>query len=303
MSAIWNKSINNYFTIAARKRISGINDWKIFKIDLSDNSTTDITAEVTINEIELPLQNPVTSVIIEIIDDLNFVVQDILGFYVGMKLFIVDQYVVIEKIANSQITLCDIPKHTLTVDDVVIESSKTGDYKVFVPANTLTGNNYQFFAQSKECRVSITSQIISCESSSISSEDSTIVILGDFYELKLGSFIKVYVKCKLGIPTLEIKNSNAIIMETFTSSTYNSTPDLYVFDVFIDDLGEMSTGGINWQDGYYVMKVQSDLLPPAIKPIQLVRPEDYRSSLSDISNSADIMSEELASGNKAYIKM
>ena len=60
---------------------------------------------------------------------------------------------------------------------------------------------------------------------------SMVEILGDMYLFKLGEFYKVFCRCDMGVPVLELKTSNGSLMENLSPVAFNSTPNIYTFDL------------------------------------------------------------------------
>lgn len=118
--------------------------------------------------------------------------------------------------------------------------------------------------------------------------------LGDYYEFTLGTLQKIFVKYGTSEhPKLDlIKYDESYIVKGLTSNKFNAT-NSWVFDLFIDELGETNAENIIWQDGFYMMKLYSDDSDLVYyKPIKLIRELDTRSTQSDINELKDMISAE-----------
>ena len=128
---------------------------------------------------------------------------------------------------------------------------------------------------------------------SIFSHTLTDGFLGDFYEFPLGTLQKIFVKYGTSaIPKLDlIKYDESYIITGQTAVKFNATVS-YVFDVFFDDLGEISNGVV-WQDGFYMLKLYSDDSDLVYyKPIKLIRDTETKATQSDIDEIKDLINSE-----------
>jgi hypothetical protein len=109
-------------------------------------------------------------------------------------------------------------------------------------------------------------------------------ILGDFYKVPLGELIRVFARYSPGnTPKLSlIKYDQTYIEKDIPGTVFNGT-GMFYFDLVIGELGEVTTEGLIWQDGFYVLKVHSDESEITYsKPIQLSRTEDVCATKSDL---------------------
>ena len=90
---------------------------------------------------------------------------------------------------------------------------------------------------------------------SIFSHTLTDGFIGNFYEFSLGSLEKIFTKYGTGLPKLDLMKSDGSIVETYNSETFEN---MYFFNIYFDELGELSTNNVIWQDGIYVLKLYSD---------------------------------------------
>jgi hypothetical protein len=129
---------------------------------------------------------------------------------------------------------------------------------------------------------------------SIYSHTLTDGFLGDFYEFSLGTLQKIFVKYGTSLaPKLDlIKYDESYILKGLTGVKFNAT-ESYSFDIFLDDLGEISSEGIIWQDGSYMLKLYSDDSDLVYyKPIKLIRETETQSTKADITELKDMISSE-----------
>lgn len=118
--------------------------------------------------------------------------------------------------------------------------------------------------------------------------------LGDFYEFTLGTLQKIFVKYGTSLsPKLDlIKYDESYIIIGQQATKFNAT-ESYVFDVFFDDLGSISTSGVVWQDGFYMLKLYSDDSDLVYyKPIKLIRDTETKATQSDIDEIKDMINAE-----------
>lgn len=124
---------------------------------------------------------------------------------------------------------------------------------------------------------------------SIFSHTLTDGFIGDFYEFTLGTFEKIFVKYGTGVPKLDLIKSDGSIMNTFNSIAFDS---LYYFDIYFDELGEL-TNNVIWQDGIYILKIYSDDSDlKYYKTIKLIRETESRSTKQDINDIKNIIDSE-----------
>ena len=117
--------------------------------------------------------------------------------------------------------------------------------------------------------------------------------LGDFYEFTLGTLQKIFVKYGTSnAPKLDlIKYDESYIISAQIGTKFNAT-NSYVFDLFFDDLGEISNGVV-WQDGFYMLKLYSDDSDLVYyKPIKLIRDSETKSTQSDIDEIKSLINAE-----------
>ena len=125
---------------------------------------------------------------------------------------------------------------------------------------------------------------------SIFSHTLTDGFIGNFYEFTLGTLEKIFVKYGTGSPKLDLIKSDGSIIETYTSQTFEN---LYYFDIYFDELGEMSTNNVVWQDGVYILKMysdDSDLI--YYRTIKLIRENESTSTKQDITDIKNIIDSE-----------
>ncbi len=128
---------------------------------------------------------------------------------------------------------------------------------------------------------------------SIYSHTLTDGFLGDFYEFVLGNLEQIFVKYGTSVnPKIDIiKNNEALILKEITGSRFNDS--IYSFNIFFDELGEISPEGVIWQDGVYILKIYSDDSDLVYyKPIKLIRENDARSTQQDIKDIIDAIGSE-----------
>lgn len=162
MSILWKKDTTNHFTIAARKRLSGIDDFEVFLHNITDDITTKIV-DLDITEIIKPTPNPLSFEISEVISQTDIRLVDPTGLYEGSKLKVNDTfYITVDYLDGDLIHLFENhPTNSFAVGNVMTESGNTGDYKVTVTPDILEEfKKYQFIISSKKFNVQCTSDII-----------------------------------------------------------------------------------------------------------------------------------------------
>jgi len=117
-------------------------------------------------------------------------------------------------------------------------------------------------------------------------------ILGDFYNLNIGSFNRIFVEYLEGTPKLSlIKHDKTHILDDIEAVAFEGT-GMYYFDVQIGQI----------EEGFYVFKLYSkDNLTTHIKPIKLTVDMKIKSILDIITDKVDMIDERTASDNK-YVK-
>ena len=137
-------------------------------------------------------------------------------------------------------------------------------------------------------------QTLDLNQCSIYSHTLTDGFLGDFYTFNLGTLQKFFVKYGTSTsPKLDlIKYDETYILQGIPGVKFNAT-STYIFDVFIDDLGEISDQNVVWQDGPYMLKLYSDDSDLVYyKPIKLIRESDSFSTQQDIKDIKDLIDAE-----------
>lgn len=110
-------------------------------------------------------------------------------------------------------------------------------------------------------------------------------ILGSFYYMQLGAFYKIFATTNIADPVLELKTSSGVVIENYTGVEFDESIKLWVFDVYIDSLGEISSTSVTWQDGFYIFKLTNSLEEGYIvKPVQIFREEDWFATVADLQN-------------------
>ena len=125
---------------------------------------------------------------------------------------------------------------------------------------------------------------------SIFSHTLTDGFIGNFYEFSLGSLEKIFAKYGTGLPKLDLVKSDGSIVETYNPETFEN---MYFFNIYFDELGEISTNNVIWQDGIYVLKLysdDSDLI--YYRTIKLIRETEIGSTKQDITDIKDMINSE-----------
>ena len=125
---------------------------------------------------------------------------------------------------------------------------------------------------------------------SIFSHTLTDGFIGNFYEFTLGSLEKIFVKYGTGSPKLDLMKPDGSILETYNPQTFEN---MYYFDIYFDELGEISTNNVIWQDGIYILKIYSDDSDlKYYRSIKLIRESESTSTKQDISDIKDMINAE-----------
>ena len=125
---------------------------------------------------------------------------------------------------------------------------------------------------------------------SIFSHTLTDGFIGNFYEFTLGSLEKIFAKYGTGLPKLDLMKPDGSILETYNPQQFEN---MYYFDIYFDELGEMSTNNVIWQDGIYILKIYSDDSDlKYYKSIKLIRETESQSTKQDISDIKDMINSE-----------
>lgn len=106
---------------------------------------------------------------------------------------------------------------------------------------------------------------------------------GDYYQISLGSMMKVFgVYSYSEAPLLAIiKYDQTYMVKDIPGVPFNGTGSYY-FDIFIGDLGDPAETGI-WQDGDYILKLYSaDNESIYTKAIKLMRPANMPVTLEEL---------------------
>jgi hypothetical protein len=118
------------------------------------------------------------------------------------------------------------------------------------------------------------------------SHSTTDGILGDFYVVPLGDLIRVFARYHPSdFPKLAIiKYDQTYVEKDIPGTLFNGT-GMHYFDLVMGDLGETSSEGVLWQDGYYVLKVYSTESEITYsKPIKVIRTDDTCASRQDVED-------------------
>lgn len=172
MSAKWKVPGVNYFTIATRRDLMGISDWKVYIVDLATGTVNEETDKVSVDEIMLNISSPVQvhaasassagsrSIILNSGEGANVTP--------GMKLAIPSsvgtEYHEVKKVNGDKIILYRKLKGDVASGAEINQVGNTGDYRVAVDSEQINtdlvpGNAYQVQVQSPSTGIDITSNM------------------------------------------------------------------------------------------------------------------------------------------------
>lgn len=172
MSAKWKVPGVNYFTIATRRDLMGINDWKVYLVDLAAGTVTDETSHVSIDEIVVTIDNPAQvhtasavsagsrAIVLNSGDGANI--------SSGMKLAIPSsvgtEYHEVKRVNGDTVLLYRKLKGDVDANAEINQVGNTGDYKVAVDSEQISttlipGEAYQVQVQSASAGIDVTSNM------------------------------------------------------------------------------------------------------------------------------------------------
>jgi len=180
MAALWTVPGVNHFVIGTDRDKMGLTDWTIHLVDLQTGNVTDETENVEVSEIVYNIDNPATGTIATDVAAgskiLPLVEGDGANFKPGMKVSVPTtdgtELKEIRLVTGDTITFyraigADVVADTDndgTPDAQITQVGNSGDYRVVVNTDTLTGSvvaggDYQVQVQSESGEIDVTSEI------------------------------------------------------------------------------------------------------------------------------------------------
>ena len=180
MAANWTVPGVNNFVIGTDRDLMNVTDWQIFIADLSANTVSDETSNVTVVELIQPIESPASGTVandvpagskiipLESGDGANFKAE----MKITVKTSVGDEYREIRQVSGDSLVLWKALDGAIdadtdndgTNDTKVTQIGNTGDYSVTVDSEKLSqplvaGKNYQIQIKSDKSEIDIKSDI------------------------------------------------------------------------------------------------------------------------------------------------
>lgn len=175
---VWKHQGTEYFVIGTQNDTPGIQDWKVYLVDMSNGKVQDITGKVTINETEHEVRSPATGTVdgetLRGSKVMKLKTGQGAAFRKGMKIAYstggggggVTEYNQIKFITGDTITLKSALRDTVSDSTTVTQTGKTGDYRCAIDLSKIEGaitvapgGDYQLQVTSAAADIDITSEM------------------------------------------------------------------------------------------------------------------------------------------------